>query len=77
VKPAVGRIVGCQRVPDRKPPVSYRIPATSMKMCVWLVQSVIHLPRPAAPYWWKPHVVSGPSSSPAAASANDTEPEQS
>src|SRR3954469_25808290 len=48
-----------------------------MKMWPEFVQSVIHFPRPGFPYLRTAPDVSGPSSSPAAASANDTEPEQS
>ena len=76
--PLVDRIVFCQREPStRCPEVSNRIPATSMKTWPWCVQIVTHLPRPGSPQLISGPEASGPSSSPALASANDTEPEQS
>src|SRR4029079_11072758 len=76
--PAVERMSFCQREPvTRWPEVSKRIPATSMNTWARLDQRVHNVPAPASPHDMRGPEASGASRSPAAASAKDTEPEQS
>src|SRR4051794_10164851 len=77
-KPAVERDSLIQREPvTRWAEVSKRMPATSRKTWPSLAQIVTHLPLPGSPHDIRGPDASGPDNRPAAARANDTDPEQS
>ena len=68
----------CQREPvTRWPEVSKRIPATSMNTWPGEDQTVTQRPRPGSPQDIRGPDAIGAASRPAAASAKETEPEQS